>query len=505
MFFLLSLLTFFDFKAMLYSIALNLFFVKRKRRIYMMNLVVECMLSLRPAFSRRATFTWFVVAFVGIVLRADTLGVTSIVRALSLPPGCYTSLLHFFHSTAYNVSGLMARWLEWLMSRNVAFFVNGRAVLIGDHTKTPKDSRRMPAVATLHQDSETASKPSFFKGHHWGCMALLVTAGKKRFAVPLEASIQEGTKSIDGSDTPKTIRTVEMARRFVQRTGHAAYLVLDAYFAGGPVFIAAACAINGVANQVHILTRAKSNVVAYMPAPPTKAGTLGRKPVYGEKLKLAELFDSRPDQFQSVQSRVYDTVETTRFLVLDLLWKPVKGKLRFILVETSRGRIILMSSDLLLEPLVAIQLYCHRVAIETLFDTFKNTIGGMCYHFWSGYLQPISRRPVKNQKIIQTSSQPDKTINTLAAIEKFVALHLLVVGMLQMLAVLCTEEIKTHSRCWLRTVSNDIPSEFVTRSALANVIKNNSCGFLSEMISLVIHQQENPPYINRKKSQDMLK
>ena len=38
--------------------------------------------ALRPAFSRKATYCWFVVVFVGFIVRYDTLGVTSIVRAL---------------------------------------------------------------------------------------------------------------------------------------------------------------------------------------------------------------------------------------------------------------------------------------------------------------------------------------------------------------------------------------------------------------------------------------
>jgi hypothetical protein len=454
-----------------------------------------CLEFLRPAFSRRATFAWFVVVFAGIVLRGDTLGVSSIIRALSLPPGCYTSLLHFFHSTAWDASLLMSWWRGWVMSRNVAHIVNSRVVLIGDHTKTPKDGRRMPAVTTLHQDSETASKPSFFRGHHWGCLALLVTAGKKHFAIPLEATIQEGTQSFDDTDAPKTIRIVRMARRFVEHTGRAAYLVLDAYFAVGPVFAAAAQAIDGVENLVHILTRAKKNVVAYTPAPQKKKASVGRKPIYGKKLKLVALFDSRPNRFQSARTEVYGSVETVRWLVLDLLWKPVKGKLRFILVETSRGRLILMSSDLCLDPLVAVQLYCHRAAIETLFDTLKNLMGGMRYHFWSSYLSPASRRPAKKKKTSQASRRPDKTKNTLAAIEKFVAVHLLVVGVLQILAVLCPEEIKSHARCWLRTVSSDTPSEFVTRTALSNAIKNNLCGFVTDLISLVIRRNENSSLI----------
>ena len=56
--------------------------------------------AMRPAFSWQATFVWFVIVFVGFLLRSDTFGVSSIVRALSLMLESYTCLVHFFHSTA---------------------------------------------------------------------------------------------------------------------------------------------------------------------------------------------------------------------------------------------------------------------------------------------------------------------------------------------------------------------------------------------------------------------
>jgi len=62
---------------------------------------------------------------------------------------------------------------------------------------------------------------------------------------------------------------------------------------------------------------------------------------------------------------------------LDLLWKPIKGLVRFILIETSRGRIILMSSDPTLDPLLALSLYTARVRIESLFASVKNLLGGL--------------------------------------------------------------------------------------------------------------------------------
>ena len=454
------------------------------------------LLFMRPAFSRQATCGWFVMVFIGFLLRTDTFGVSSIIRALMLAPESYTGLLHFFHSTAWSVEGIMALWWQWLRRKNVAYRIGDRTVLLGDHTKTPKDGRKMPAVTTLHQDSETAGKPSFFRGHHWGCIGMLVQAGGKYFAMPLWATIQEGLTLFknagDRKILPKTTQIVEMAQRAAWAMGTPAYLVLDAYFAVGPVFLAAARELNGMRNFIHILTRAKKNVVAYRDPPKKKKHQRGRPREYGQKLKLNRLFDSKAKcyTFQKAHANIYGKNENIRYLILDLLWKPVKSKLRFILAQTSRGRIILMTSDLNLDPVTAIQLYCRRVTIETLFDTLKNTLGGMAYHFWSQYLSPASRRPQKKKEQKQSSSNLRQTQNTLAAMEKFVNVQLLVLGMLQLIAKQFPRQVKNKANCWLRTVNCNTPSEFVTRTALANILKNNLYGFAKDWITQLIQQKQ---------------
>ncbi len=453
-------------------------------------------LFMKPAFSRQASFVWFVVVFVGFIGRSDVYGVSSIVRALWLAPECYPGLLHFFHSTAWNAETLMTLWWQWLVNKKAAHRINGRLVLIGDHTQTPKDGRKIPAVSTLHQNSETGSKPSFFRGHHWGCIALLVQAGDKYFATPLWATIQEGlglfTQPGEAKPLSKTVQIVAMARQVAQAMSTPAYLVLDAYFAVGPVFLAAAQELEGRKDFVHILTRAKKNVVAYGDPPQRKKHQRGRHRKYGQKLKLMTLFDSKAKRyrFQKIQANIYGQKETMRYLVLDLMWKPVKAKCRFILVETSRGKIILMTSDLNLSPMAAIELYCRRVTIETMFDTLKNTLGGMAYHFWSHYLSPASRSPQKNKDQKQCSSNLKQTQNTLNAIEKFVNVQLLVLGMLQLIAKQFPAQVKAKAHCWLRTVSSNTPSEFVTRTALANILKNNLYGFAQDWITHLIQLKQ---------------
>jgi hypothetical protein len=445
---------------------------------------LECLMrAVRPAFSRKATYIWFVVVFVGFVVRSDKYGVSSIVRALFLTPSAYPCLLHFFHSTAWSTEMLLGCWWQWLVRERVAYKMNGRIVMLGDHTKNLKDARKMPEVTTMHQDSETASKPSFFRGHHWAAIALLVKAGKKYLGTPLWAEIHH-----DALEQSRATRIVSVAGHIANEMKCKAYLVLDAFFAVGPVFLAAA----QMSDSLHIVTRAKNNAVAYLPPAKQQKHRRGRKRVYGEKLELAKLFDAWTCKFKTAHAQVYCKEEQVRYLTLDLLWKPIKGMLRFILIEDSRGRIIVMTSDLTLEPLVALGLYCHRIPIETMFDSLKNILGAMRYHFWSKYLQPISRRAFKNNSPKPLSSKPQKTRTTFEAIEKFVIVQLLVLGTLHLLAVRFASHIHTVAHCWLRTPCGEIPSEFVTRTALANTIRTNLFNLAKDSITQLILEKQNP-------------
>ena len=62
--------------------------------------------QLRPAFARETTFLWFALCLVGLTIRPDLRGVTSIIRALGLKEVFYDRLLDFFHSKAVLVDPL---------------------------------------------------------------------------------------------------------------------------------------------------------------------------------------------------------------------------------------------------------------------------------------------------------------------------------------------------------------------------------------------------------------
>lgn len=63
----------------------------------------------RPLFKRLATFKWFVICVIAMMLRSDQLGVTSVIRDLALAPECYEALIHFFRSSAYSLDKVCAK------------------------------------------------------------------------------------------------------------------------------------------------------------------------------------------------------------------------------------------------------------------------------------------------------------------------------------------------------------------------------------------------------------
>lgn len=90
-------------------------------------------------------------------------------------------------------------------------------------------------------------------------------------------------------------------------------LVADAYYASGKVITPL------LAQGHHLISRAKSNAVAYLPAPKVERRGKGRPPIYGEKVRLLDL--AKDDgAFMSAPSPVYgENNVTLRYRVVDLI------------------------------------------------------------------------------------------------------------------------------------------------------------------------------------------
>ena len=89
----------------------------------------------------------------------------------------------FFRSKAYRYVALLGAWQNFVVNQDKSVKVSERAVLLGDHTSVVKDGRKMPGVVSMHEESETQSKPAYFRGQCRGALGLLSALYQLVFAV----------------------------------------------------------------------------------------------------------------------------------------------------------------------------------------------------------------------------------------------------------------------------------------------------------------------------------
>ncbi|GGB44651.1 hypothetical protein GCM10011409_22790 [Lentibacillus populi] len=140
----------------------------------MLKFINTILNEFRHCFSREKTFHWFVTIIMGLMLRSDQLGLTSIMRDLALPSHRYETLVHFFRSSAWSLESLRRKWLQTVKRFAPLFYLNGRVVLVGDGMKQAKEARHMPGVKKLHQESENTSKAAYIFGHLFGGIGVLM-------------------------------------------------------------------------------------------------------------------------------------------------------------------------------------------------------------------------------------------------------------------------------------------------------------------------------------------
>jgi hypothetical protein len=439
--------------------------------------------QLRGACTRTRTFLWMVVCLMGMTVRTDMLGVSSIIRALGLVPACYDRILDFFHSPSLRLDTLTRLWRGLVFKQPGIVRMSVRPVLVGDGIKVAKSGKKMPAVKKLHQQSESNTKPEYIFGHSCQAISVLMRAAQSVFAVPLICRIHEGV--VFSNREKRTLLDKMILLVDELDIDEPFIFVADAYYAAGKI-------VRG------LLRRGNHNAVAFgRPPLPDKLQPpkRGRPREYGEKIRLVSLLLDE-NAFLNAPSPIYsETGVTLRYRVADLLWRPVGILVRFVIVRhPTRGLILLMATDLNLSPIEIIELYGLRFKIELSFKQSLRVVGTFAYHFWMAAMTPIKRKSGNQHLHRKTADYRDAVRRKLAAYHRHIQLGLVAQGLLQILSATSSDLVWRSFGSWMRTIRPGLaPSELVTAIALRNTLpefladdQNNSnlTKFLIERIDL---------------------
>ena len=420
--------------------------------------------TLRQACSRKRTFVWMALALLGLSIRSDLLGVTSFIRAGFIHEKKYRRLLYFFHSPALNLHKLTTLWVQFVLRVFNPVIFGDYLLLIADGLKVPKEGKKMPAVKSLHQESENNSKAAFIMGHSFQVLGLLVHGPVGQFfCVPLASRIHEGLVWSNRDKRSLLDKLVGLTFEIIGAIHNKkSILIADAYYASKKV-------IKPLLKEGHhLVTRVRITTRAYYQAALPKKPKQGRPKTYGRKVLLRHYFN-RMQEFTTAPSPVYgETKVDIQYLCKDLLWRPVGQLVRFVLVKhPTRGRMILMTTLTSLDPLEIIRIYGYRFKIEVSFKQAVHTLGTYAYHFWMKEMTRIRKGGGNQYLHHETEAYRQKVKRKMNAYHRYVQLGCIAQGLLQYLSVSFPKFVWARFNSWLRTMNTDkAPSEMVVAQAL---------------------------------------
>lgn len=467
----------------------------------MLNFIDKVLCCFESCFSRKAAFRWFVTITLGLMLRSDKLGVTSVIRDLALCPDCYLSMLHFFRASSWSLDEVRQRWFLAVRQFAPLYKEGDFHILIGDGVKQSKEGRRIPGVKKLFQESENSAKPQYIHGHMFGGLGILAGCIRSWACIPLSIRLHDGLQAASGwqgasvSCASHVIQMVEDAYQAAGAFGNS-LLLLDRYFLTVPALERLKELNQGGTVRMEIVTKAKRSCTAFEKPAPRGPGR-GRPRKKGKTVHLKELFGSHREQFQETITELYGKKESVRYYSIDLLWgQGLYQELRFVLVEYSGLQSILVSTSLELEPLTIIRLYSYRFRIECMYRELKQQVGAFCYHFWSKHMPKLSYYQKKGEPTpleqVETEKARKKILEAVRATEMHMQLSCIAMGILQSLSVNRIGMISPSQIRYQRTPSR----ERVSEAALMHYLRQHIFRLMGQKPELYItriiqeHQQD---------------
>jgi hypothetical protein len=415
-----------------------------------------------PCFNRQASWVNFCVIIIGFIIRPDMRGVTSVISALRMEPKRYTTLLKFFRSNAFDLDALYQKLITVVLKILPPKTIDGKVILAGDHIKISKEGLRMPAIEKLHQESQNSGKGTFIEGHLFGFISMIIPGFNR--SIPVMAGIQESKTKTGGESL--VVQMVRQAGKVVEMMGKPAILRLAAYFFSKTT-LATAASYRDEKGQalLEVIVRAKQFAVAYLEPDKGSGKARGRRRIYGKKVILKTLFKEKREDFIKTSLMLYGRWTEVHYLCVDLIQRPTRHSVRFVLTIMGNTHFMLMSSSRALTGETIICLYTQRFKIEGLFGELKNRLGGFAYHFWTYSLEKRKKGtlPVlpKDKRMLHDVAMTKKSIET------YVLCHCLGYVILTGLAISQSKGIWGRFTGWLRIVRREYPTVWVTKQVVS--------------------------------------
>jgi hypothetical protein len=427
----------------------------------MFQFIDSIIVQFKPCFKTFVSWVYFACSVIGFIARCDARGISSVISCLRIDPARYTSLLKFFRSNTFDLCQVYKKYIRIFSVLIALEELRGKVILTGDHIKVSKEARRMPCVEKLHQESGNSGKAEYIEGHMIGFVSGLSQRGEK--SIPLMGGVHESKANYGGDSSIQ--KMVKMAGEVAKTLEKPAILLLDAYFYGKTALQALAWCMNEKGEeQLTLIMRVKRNAVGYTEPSRSKKGK-GRPRDYGEKVVLWDLFNFQKS-FHTVTLMLYGGETLVRYLRVDLIQRPTKRRVRFVLTVIGGKKFILLCSDRGVEAREMIGLYAKRFKIEGMFGEMKNQMGGFGYHFWTGYLN--KREPGEAaERVSERSARGKKVAAVKKAIEAYICFMCVAYTILNGYAIRQPLEIWGRFRGWLRTVRTRIPTIRVSKEVFS--------------------------------------
>ena len=404
-------------------------------------------------------YQMFVLIVMGMLMKRDHYGVTSLVRGLELDPRHYCSLLDFFRNRSFDLDHIRQSWCRCLADHKQVYTTNGKVELIGDGTAKKHQLGNIPGVYKQYKYGDKMLQVSYFFGMFWGAIGVVCASPSGFYCIPAFLSIQQGLKSLKqwfDTISPGRTKYVEQhtkshteqimdgAAEVARGMGRPCIVTLDRYFLSTPL-LKRMDAANAHQRIIDVVARVKSPCTANRLPPPRDPHKRGRPPEKGEKVPVFALFEQE-ELFSKLKVFMYGKDEVVRYYTEDLLWH--KHLLRFVLVIRKGGaQCVFASTDVELSPAQIIEVYSRRFKIELGFRSLKQV--------WSKDLPKPDRFKKKDEPDslakVTDPKQRELILDTIEAHERFASMAAIAMGIAQMIAAnpVFAKKIKKHH--WLRT------------------------------------------------------